>query len=68
MLRYTLSIIDLRRARTRGGESAPPWENKSMYIFYIELLTGAPPSCDLLFRSLILARACTKISLSWRPT
>ncbi|KAH9913456.1 uncharacterized protein BXZ73DRAFT_92953 [Epithele typhae] len=39
ILRYTLSIIDLRRARTRGGESAPPWENKSMYIFYIELLT-----------------------------
>ena len=41
MLRYTLSILDLRRARARGGENAPPWENKSMYIFYIELLTGA---------------------------
>lgn len=40
MLRYALSILDLRRARTRGGENAPPWENKSMYIFYIELLTG----------------------------
>ena len=40
MLRYTLSILDLRRARARGGENAPPWENKSMYIFYIELLTG----------------------------
>ncbi|KAI0351005.1 hypothetical protein OH77DRAFT_1487968 [Trametes cingulata] len=39
MLRYALSILDLRRARTRGGENAPPWENKSMYIFYIELLT-----------------------------
>ena len=40
MLRYTLSLFDLRRARTRVGENAPPWENKSMYIFYIELLTG----------------------------
>ncbi len=40
MLRYMLSILDLRRARARGGENAPPWENKSMYIFYIELLTG----------------------------
>ncbi|KAI8975926.1 hypothetical protein BD414DRAFT_446868 [Trametes punicea] len=39
MLRYGLSILDLRRARSRGGENAPPWENKSMYIFYIELLT-----------------------------
>ncbi|KAH9851484.1 hypothetical protein C2E23DRAFT_869396 [Lenzites betulinus] len=39
MMRYALSILDLRRARTRGGENAPPWENKSMYIFYIELLT-----------------------------
>ncbi|KAI0666717.1 hypothetical protein C8Q78DRAFT_1059101 [Trametes maxima] len=39
MLRYALSLLDLRRARTRGGENAPPWENKSMYIFYIELLT-----------------------------
>ncbi|KAI0768646.1 hypothetical protein BD413DRAFT_715661, partial [Trametes elegans] len=40
ILRYGLSILDLRRARSRGGENAPPWENKSMYIFYIELLTG----------------------------
>ncbi|KAI0644362.1 hypothetical protein C8Q79DRAFT_766432 [Trametes meyenii] len=39
MMRYALSLLDLRRARTRGGENAPPWENKSMYIFYIELLT-----------------------------
>ncbi|OCH90258.1 hypothetical protein OBBRIDRAFT_755279 [Obba rivulosa] len=37
--RYTLSVIDIRRARSRGGENAPPWENKSMYIFYIELVT-----------------------------
>ena len=48
MLRYALSILDLRRARTRGGENAPPWENKSMYIFYIELLTGM--SDNLIYR------------------
>ncbi|OBZ66086.1 ERAD-associated E3 ubiquitin-protein ligase HRD1 [Grifola frondosa] len=39
MARYVLSILDLRRARARGGENAPPWEHKSMYIFYIELVT-----------------------------
>ncbi|KAI0761538.1 hypothetical protein BD413DRAFT_243743 [Trametes elegans] len=39
ILRYGLSTLDLRRARSRGGENAPPWENKSMYIFYIEFLT-----------------------------
>lgn len=40
MARYILSVIDYRRARARGGENAPPMENKSMYIFYIELFTG----------------------------
>ncbi|KZT68293.1 hypothetical protein DAEQUDRAFT_338359 [Daedalea quercina L-15889] len=39
MARYGLSIVDYRRARARGGENAPPMENKSMYIFYIELFT-----------------------------
>ncbi|PSR72157.1 hypothetical protein PHLCEN_2v11949 [Hermanssonia centrifuga] len=39
MARYTLSNLDMRRARTRGGANAPAWENKSMYIFYIELVT-----------------------------
>ncbi|EMD37767.1 hypothetical protein CERSUDRAFT_114430 [Gelatoporia subvermispora B] len=39
MARYTISVIDIRRARARGGENAPPWEHKSMYIFYIELIT-----------------------------
>ncbi|TFY64807.1 hypothetical protein EVJ58_g2375 [Rhodofomes roseus] len=39
MARYILSVIDYRRARARGGENAPPMENKSMYIFYIELFT-----------------------------
>lgn len=40
MTRYIIEIIDLRMAQLRGGENAPPWENKSMYIFYIELVTG----------------------------
>ena len=40
MARYVLSSYELRRARTRGGVNAPAWENKSMYVFYIELVTG----------------------------
>ena len=40
LARYGLSSIELRRASTRGGANAPAWENKSMYIFYIELVTG----------------------------
>ncbi|GJE95928.1 E3 ubiquitin-protein ligase hrd1 [Phanerochaete sordida] len=39
LARYGLSSLELRRASTRGGTNAPPWENKSMYIFYIELVT-----------------------------
>ncbi|KDR75391.1 hypothetical protein GALMADRAFT_227041 [Galerina marginata CBS 339.88] len=39
ILKYLLSTYDLRRAGRRGGENAPPWENKSMWIFYIELGT-----------------------------
>ncbi|EPQ57556.1 hypothetical protein GLOTRDRAFT_92556 [Gloeophyllum trabeum ATCC 11539] len=39
MAKYVLSVVDLRRARSRGGAAAPPWENKSMYVFYIELAT-----------------------------
>lgn len=38
--KYLLSTYELRRAGQRGGENAPPWENKSMWIFYIELATG----------------------------
>jgi E3 ubiquitin-protein ligase synoviolin len=38
--KYVLSCIELRRARTRGGETAPPWEDKSVWNFYIELTTG----------------------------
>ncbi|KAL0581840.1 E3 ubiquitin-protein ligase hrd1 [Marasmius crinis-equi] len=37
--KYLLSAYDLRRAGQRGGENAPPWENKSMWVFYIELTT-----------------------------
>ncbi|CAA7259248.1 unnamed protein product [Cyclocybe aegerita] len=37
--KYLLSAYDLRRAGRRGGENAPPWENKSMWVFYIELMT-----------------------------
>ncbi|KAI0790879.1 hypothetical protein C8Q75DRAFT_865544 [Abortiporus biennis] len=39
MSRYTLTNLEYRRAASRGGENAPPWENKSMYVFYIELVT-----------------------------
>ncbi|KAJ4468273.1 hypothetical protein J3R30DRAFT_3715202 [Lentinula aciculospora] len=38
--KYLLSAYDFRRAGQRGGETAPPWENKSMWVFYIELATG----------------------------
>lgn len=38
--KYLLSAYDFRRAGQRGGEAAPPWENKSMWVFYIELATG----------------------------
>lgn len=40
ILKYLLSAYELRRAGRRGGENAPPWENKSMWVFYIELATG----------------------------
>lgn len=43
ILKYCLSTYDLRRAGRRGGENAPPWENKSMWVFYVELMTGNPP-------------------------
>ncbi|CAE6481537.1 unnamed protein product [Rhizoctonia solani] len=38
-LKYLISVYDLYRASRRGGDDAPPWEHKSMYIFYVELLT-----------------------------
>lgn len=36
--RYSVGIIDLRRAR--GREDAPSWEEKSMYLFYVDLGVG----------------------------
>ncbi|KAG9076907.1 E3 ubiquitin-protein ligase hrd1 [Ceratobasidium sp. 370] len=38
-LKYVISVYDIYRASRRGGDEAPPWEHKSMYIFYVELLT-----------------------------
>jgi E3 ubiquitin-protein ligase synoviolin len=38
--KYLLSVYELRRASRRGGENAPPWESKSIWVFYIELTTG----------------------------
>ncbi|KAF7428415.1 E3 ubiquitin-protein ligase hrd1 [Pleurotus ostreatus] len=37
--KYALSTYELHRAGRRGGENAPPWDNKSMFVFYIELVT-----------------------------
>lgn len=36
--RYGVNCIDLRRAR--GREDAPAWEEKSMWMFYIDLAVG----------------------------
>ncbi len=41
--KYILSAIEFHRAGSRGGENAPPWEDKSMLIFYVDLVTGAYP-------------------------
>ncbi|CAE6485901.1 unnamed protein product [Rhizoctonia solani] len=38
-LKYLISVYDIYRASRQGGDEAPPWEHKSMYIFYVELLT-----------------------------
>lgn len=43
--KYLLSVYDLRRASRLGGENAPALENKSMWIFYIELATGKLICC-----------------------
>ena len=39
-MKYGIACYDLLRARNRGAENAPVWEDKSMYIFYVELVTG----------------------------
>lgn len=36
--RYVVGLIDLRRAR--GRADAPSWEEKSMYLFYVDLAVG----------------------------
>jgi E3 ubiquitin-protein ligase synoviolin len=41
--KYILSAIEFHRAASRGGENAPPWEDKSMWIFYVDLITGVYP-------------------------
>ncbi len=46
--KYVLSAYDFRRASVRGGDNAPPWEQKSMWTFYIELITG-----KTLFRNVV---------------
>ena len=38
--RYGLNVYEYHRASRRGGENAAPWESKSMWVFYIELVTG----------------------------
>ena len=40
LAKYLVYTYDQRRAGRNGGENAPVWEQKSMYIFYIELVTG----------------------------
>ncbi|KZV82145.1 hypothetical protein EXIGLDRAFT_713575 [Exidia glandulosa HHB12029] len=39
ILKYYIVVHDIRRAARLGGDAAPPWEDKSMYIFYVELVT-----------------------------
>jgi hypothetical protein len=40
LLKYVLSVLEIRRAARVGGAIAPPWEDKPIYGFYIELSTG----------------------------
>lgn len=35
-MKYGLNVIDLR--------SEVPWEDKSIYVFYVDLATGTPPA------------------------
>ncbi|KAF9245005.1 hypothetical protein BU15DRAFT_85815 [Melanogaster broomeanus] len=54
--KYLICVIDLRRAQIRGGENAPPWQNKSMWVFYVELVTDfLKLATYLLFFLLIVA-------------
>ena len=40
LLKYVLYVLEIRRATRVGGAIAPPWEEKPIYSFYIELSTG----------------------------
>lgn len=51
--KYCISTTEIRRAIERGGEDAPPWENKSIYIFYVELVTGKCSISEAKFHLLI---------------
>jgi E3 ubiquitin-protein ligase synoviolin len=54
--KYLLTAYELRRAGRRGGELAPPWEAKSMWIFYLELVTDfLKLSTYLLFFTVIVS-------------
>lgn len=54
--KYIICVADLRRARQRGGENAPPWQNKSMWVFYVELVTDfLKLTTYLVFFTLIVA-------------
>ncbi|KAH7108130.1 hypothetical protein BKA62DRAFT_752937 [Auriculariales sp. MPI-PUGE-AT-0066] len=37
--KYLIVCYDIRRAARLGGDAAPPWEDKSMYMFYVDLIT-----------------------------
>nr|ODN85627.1 hypothetical protein L203_04877 [Cryptococcus depauperatus CBS 7841] len=51
--RYAIGVIDFRRAR--GQEDAPPWEAKSMYLFYVDLVVDfLKLSTYLMFFAVIL--------------
>ena len=63
--KYILSTIEFHRAASRGGENAPPWEDKSMYIFYVDLVTGALPTPSKRIPSKSYRRFPQIVHLSW---
>ncbi len=50
--KYLVNLYDIWRAANMGGEDAPEWEEKSMWIVYVELASGA--CCSVAF----LKRLC----------
>jgi E3 ubiquitin-protein ligase synoviolin len=67
MAKYAVGIYELRRASSRGGAQAPPWEAKSIYIFYIELLTGKHKFKNCMIRLSLpyqISASCPRTSLS----